>query len=82
MLVRAKPGILSEINVIAGERRRMSLFSLQPTAGPSAQRAHVAIVSAIANRDAMGAAAAMANHRESTLAAWRKALAELPSLPR
>jgi DNA-binding FadR family transcriptional regulator len=41
----------------------------------------VAIVSAIANRDAKGAAAAMATHRESTLVAWRKALAELPSLP-
>ena len=63
------------------ERRRMSLFSLQPTACPSAQREHVAIVSAIARRDAKGAAAAMATHRESTLAAWRKALAELPSLP-
>ncbi len=59
----------------------MSLFSLQPTAGPSAQREHVAIVSAIARRDAKGPAAAMATHRESTLAAWRKALAELPSLP-
>lgn len=63
------------------ERRRMSLFALEPTAGPSAQREHVAIVSAIASGDAQGAAAAMATHRESTLAAWRKALAALPALP-
>lgn len=63
------------------ERRRMSLFALEPTAGPSAQREHVAIVSAVAEGDAEGAAAAMASHRESTLAAWHKALAALTAVP-
>jgi DNA-binding GntR family transcriptional regulator len=63
------------------ERRRMSLFSLEPTAGPSAQREHVAIVTAVASGDAKGAAAAMARHRDSTLAAWHKALATLPARP-
>ncbi|HEX9032563.1 MAG TPA: GntR family transcriptional regulator [Streptosporangiaceae bacterium] len=62
------------------ERRRMSLFELEPTAGPSAQREHVDIVMAAASGDAEGAAQAMASHRESTLAAWRKALAGLPPL--
>lgn len=64
------------------ERRRMSLFELQPTAGPSAQREHVEIVTALARGDPENAARAMARHRDSTLAAWRVALAGLPSLPR
>jgi DNA-binding GntR family transcriptional regulator len=63
------------------ERRRMSLFELQPAAGPSAQREHVEIVTAVAMGDAKGAAQAMARHRESTLGAWREALAGLPPLP-
>ena len=64
------------------ERRRMSLFELQPTAGPSAQREHIEIVTAVARGDPQAAAQAMARHRDSTLAAWRKALAELPPMPR
>jgi DNA-binding GntR family transcriptional regulator len=64
------------------ERRRMSLFELQPAAGPSAQREHIEIVTAVARGDAKGAAQAMAVHRDSTLAAWRSALAGLPPLPR
>jgi DNA-binding GntR family transcriptional regulator len=64
------------------ERRRMSLFELAPTAGPAAQREHVNIVTAVGRGDATGAAQAMARHRESTLAAWRTALAGLPQLPR
>jgi DNA-binding GntR family transcriptional regulator len=64
------------------ERRRMSLFTLEPTAGPAAQREHVAIVTAVTNGDAKGAAAAMARHRDSTLVAWYKALATLSAHPR
>lgn len=63
------------------ERRRKSLFALEPTAGSSAQREHEAIVAAIARGDAKGAAEAMAQHRESTIAAWHKALAGLPTHP-
>jgi len=63
------------------ERRRMSLFELEPTAGPAAQREHIAIVTALANGDAKSATQAMARHRDSTLAAWRKALALLPQQP-
>lgn len=63
------------------ERRRMSLFELEPTAGPAAQREHIAIVTALANGDAKSATQAMARHRDSTLAAWRKALAVLPLQP-
>lgn len=64
------------------ERRRMSLFELEPTAGPAAQREHVAIITALASGDATSAAQAMARHRDSTLAAWRKALAVLSLQPR
>jgi DNA-binding GntR family transcriptional regulator len=60
------------------ERRRMSLFALEPARSSSAQREHVAIVSALTDGDAAGAAQAMARHRESTLKAWQKALAGLP----
>jgi DNA-binding GntR family transcriptional regulator len=60
-------------------RRRMSLFSLEPTSARSAQREHRALVEAVARGDADEAANVMARHRESTLAAWRKALAALPS---
>ncbi|GEM_PF-2303336 len=61
------------------ERRRMSLFELEPTAGSSAQREHEAIVAALTQGDRKGAAEAMAQHRESTITAWRKALAALPA---
>jgi len=60
-------------------RRRMSLFSLEPTSARSAQREHKALVAAVARGDADEAADLMARHRESTLAAWRKAIAALPS---
>jgi DNA-binding GntR family transcriptional regulator len=60
-------------------RRRMSLFSLAPTSARAAQREHRALVAAVTRGDAEAAAAAMARHRESTLAAWRKALASLPA---
>lgn len=60
-------------------RRRMSLFSLEPTSARSAQREHKALVAAVARGDADEAADVMARHRESTLAAWRKAIAALPS---
>ncbi len=60
-------------------RRRMSLFSLAPTSARSAQREHRALVAAVARRDAEAAAEVMTHHRESTLEAWRKALAALPT---
>jgi DNA-binding GntR family transcriptional regulator len=60
-------------------RRQMSLFSLAPTSARAAQREHKALVAAVRRGDAEGAAAAMARHRDSTLAAWQEALAALPA---
>jgi DNA-binding GntR family transcriptional regulator len=60
-------------------RRRSSLFSLEPTSTRSAYREHKELVAAVTGRDAQSAASAMMEHRESTLAAWRKALDKLSS---
>jgi DNA-binding GntR family transcriptional regulator len=56
-------------------RRRMSLFSLIPDTRTSAQREHRALVAAIDTGDPDEASAVMESHRESTLRAWRAALA-------
>jgi DNA-binding GntR family transcriptional regulator len=58
-------------------RRRMSLFSLLPGIAMEAQREHARIASAVRSGDAEAAAAAMEQHRESTLTAWRSALVDL-----
>jgi DNA-binding GntR family transcriptional regulator len=58
-------------------RRRMSLFSLVPGIAREAQREHSQIVAAVREGDALGAAAAMEQHRNSTLTGWRSALVEL-----
>jgi DNA-binding GntR family transcriptional regulator len=58
-------------------RRRMSLFSLLPGSRADAQREHAGIVAAIRSVDADAAAELMARHRESTLASWRRVMADL-----
>jgi DNA-binding GntR family transcriptional regulator len=55
-------------------RRRTALFERLPHRIPGAQSEHHAIVKAIRDGDADAAGAAMARHRESTLAAWPEAL--------
>jgi DNA-binding GntR family transcriptional regulator len=55
-------------------RRRMSLFELVPGRIEAAQEEHRAIVAAVRRCDAAAAAAGMAQHRLSTLDAWREAL--------
>jgi DNA-binding GntR family transcriptional regulator len=55
-------------------RRTTALFETLPDRIPGAQREHRAIVEATRKGDAAAAGAAMERHRESTLAAWPKAL--------
>jgi DNA-binding GntR family transcriptional regulator len=59
-------------------RRQASLFSLEPTSRRAAQREHKSLVAAVTRGDIDAAGEVMARHRESTLEAWRKALATLP----
>ncbi|MCW2992633.1 MAG: GntR family transcriptional regulator [Conexibacter sp.] len=55
-------------------RRRMSLFSLEPGRMAKAHDDHGELVAAVLSGDAHKAAAAMAHHRDLTLASWRTAL--------
>jgi DNA-binding GntR family transcriptional regulator len=57
-------------------RRRMSLFILLPERIGLAQAEHRELLDAVGRGDAEGAGAVMLRHRESTLAAWRNALAD------
>jgi DNA-binding GntR family transcriptional regulator len=57
-------------------RRTTALFETLPERMPGAQREHRAVVKAIVKGDAEAAGAAMQRHRESTLAAWEKALGD------
>ena len=55
-------------------QRRTPWLPLVPAGARSAHREHKKLVAAVVSGDAQAAAAAMAQHRKSTLAAWRKAL--------
>ena len=55
-------------------RRTLSLFVLVPERIREAQAEHRSLAEAVLRGDADAAADAMAQHRESSLAAWRKAL--------
>jgi DNA-binding GntR family transcriptional regulator len=55
-------------------RRRSALFETLPDRIAPAQEEHAAIVDAVAAGDADAAGAAMERHRQSTLAAWERAL--------
>jgi DNA-binding GntR family transcriptional regulator len=58
-------------------RRRTALFVALPHRMPEAQAEHREIVSAVVDGDAGAAGAAMQKHRDSTLKAWREALADV-----
>jgi DNA-binding GntR family transcriptional regulator len=58
-------------------RRQMSLFTLETTAAPTAQREHERLVAAIKRRDVEGAVSAMTKHRDSTLKHWESAVKKL-----
>jgi DNA-binding GntR family transcriptional regulator len=58
-------------------RRTLSLFVLVPEQIREAQAEHRSLAEAVVRGDADAAADAMARHRESSLAAWRKALARV-----
>jgi DNA-binding GntR family transcriptional regulator len=55
--------------------RARSIFALDPQRMQAAQAEHWAIFKAASAGDADGAAAAMARHRENTLASWSRAIA-------
>jgi len=57
-------------------RRRTALFVTSPERMPQAQEEHRQLVAAVVDGDAEAAGAAMQRHRESTLEAWRAALAD------
>jgi DNA-binding GntR family transcriptional regulator len=61
------------------ERRRMSLFVLAPERIPGAEAEHRQIFQAVRRKDDKRAAAAMARHRDSSLAAWEAALEHMRS---
>ena len=54
-------------------QRRTPWLPLAPAPDRAAHREHKKLVAAVVSGDAQAAAAAMAEHRDSTLAAWRKA---------
>lgn len=58
-------------------RRRTALFVALPERMPEAQEEHRRIVEAVVSGDADAAGAAMQRHRESTIEAWREALADV-----
>src|SRR3954470_1411147 len=55
-------------------RRRVALYTTVPERIPEAQAEHEALVAGLRARDPAAAAAAMEQHRQSTLAAWEQAL--------
>jgi DNA-binding GntR family transcriptional regulator len=57
-------------------RRSLSLFLLRPEQMRTAQLEHDTLFEAVASGDAEAAGEAMAVHRESSLDAWREALAD------
>ncbi len=58
-------------------RRRTALFVTVPDRMPQAQEEHRRLVAAVVEGDAEAAGAAMQRHRDSTLEAWRVALADV-----
>lgn len=55
-------------------RKTLSLFVLEPERAQDAQDEHRELLAAVEAGDVEAAAAAMARHRESSLAAWRRVL--------
>jgi DNA-binding GntR family transcriptional regulator len=57
-------------------RRTLSLFVLEPAQSAVAQAEHLALMDTVTAGDAVAAGAAMARHRESSLAGWHHALGQ------